>query len=119
MVDAILSGAHEPGSSHYDLLRAFASDVVLERMTRELEKGGYRSHEFGDSVLIEAQLGYPAPATITPCPMRISPARTLSLANSCAPVCGLIEKSGANAGVMTTRSRCPSRNRFAVTSRSS
>jgi S-adenosylmethionine:tRNA ribosyltransferase-isomerase len=58
VVDAILSGAHEPGSSHYELLRAFASDVVLERMSRELEEGGYRSHEFGDSVLIESQSGY-------------------------------------------------------------
>jgi S-adenosylmethionine:tRNA ribosyltransferase-isomerase len=58
VVDAIVSGAHEAGSSHYELLRAFASDVVLERISRELEKGGYRSHEFGDSVLIEAQYGY-------------------------------------------------------------
>jgi hypothetical protein len=29
----MLSGAHEPGSSHYELLRAFASDVVLKRMS--------------------------------------------------------------------------------------
>lgn len=54
VVDAILSGAHEPGSSHYELLRAFASDHVLERMSQELEESGYRSHEFGDSVLIKA-----------------------------------------------------------------
>ena len=57
-VDAILSGAHEPGSSHFELLRAFASDALLERMGLELEGSGYRSHEFGDSVLIEAQSGY-------------------------------------------------------------
>jgi S-adenosylmethionine:tRNA ribosyltransferase-isomerase len=58
VVDAILSGAHEPGSSHYELLRAFAGDVVLERVSQELEESGYRMHEFGDSVLIEAESGY-------------------------------------------------------------
>ena len=57
VVDTILSGAHEPGSSHFELLRAFASDPVLERMSAELEGKGYRSHEFGDSVLIEGQTG--------------------------------------------------------------
>jgi hypothetical protein len=31
---------------------------VLERMSRELDESGYRTHEFGDSVLIEAQSGY-------------------------------------------------------------
>ena len=29
VVDAILSGTHEPGSSHYELLRAFAPDATL------------------------------------------------------------------------------------------
>jgi S-adenosylmethionine:tRNA ribosyltransferase-isomerase len=55
VVDAIVSGAHEAGSSHYELLRAFASDAVLERMSVALEDGGYRSHEFGDSVLVAYQ----------------------------------------------------------------
>lgn len=54
-VDALVSGAHEPGSSHYELLRAFASDVALAEMSAELETRGYRSHEFGDSVLIARQ----------------------------------------------------------------
>jgi hypothetical protein len=27
-------------------------------MSRELEEGGYRSHEFGESVLLEAQARY-------------------------------------------------------------
>ena len=52
LVDAIISGAHEPGESHYDLLRAFASDRVLTGMTGALKQCGYRSHEFGDSVLV-------------------------------------------------------------------
>jgi S-adenosylmethionine:tRNA ribosyltransferase-isomerase len=35
------------------LLRAFADDDTLERAARELEAHSYRTHEFGDSVLIE------------------------------------------------------------------
>src|SRR5206468_6968840 len=53
VVDAILSVTHEPGGSHYELLRAFADEATLRRADRELEAGGYRTHEFGDSVLIE------------------------------------------------------------------
>jgi S-adenosylmethionine:tRNA ribosyltransferase-isomerase len=53
VVDAILSGTHEPGTSHYDLLHAFAERRVLRRADRLLEVGGFRTHEFGDSVLIE------------------------------------------------------------------
>lgn len=52
VVDAILSGTHERGTSHYDLLRAFLEDSTLERATEELDARGYRTHEFGDSVLI-------------------------------------------------------------------
>ncbi len=52
-VDAILSGTHERGSSHYELLRAFASDETLVRVDRELNAHQYRAHEFGDSVFIE------------------------------------------------------------------
>ena len=53
VVEAILSGTHEPGTSHYELLRAFADDATLDRASRELEARGYRTHEFGDSVLLE------------------------------------------------------------------
>jgi len=52
VVDAILSGTHERGTSHYELLRAFLQDSTLERATEELEVHGYKTHEFGDSVLI-------------------------------------------------------------------
>ena len=52
VVDAILSGTHERGTSHYELLRAFLEDSTLERATAELDARGYRTHEFGDSVLI-------------------------------------------------------------------
>ncbi len=52
VVDAILSGTHERGTSHYELLRAFIEDSILERATEELDARDYRTHEFGDSVLI-------------------------------------------------------------------
>jgi S-adenosylmethionine:tRNA ribosyltransferase-isomerase len=54
VVDAIISGTHEPGTSHHDLLRAFADDATLDRADAALLAHGYRTHEFGDSVLIEA-----------------------------------------------------------------
>ena len=58
VVDAILSGTHEPGTSHYELLRAFADDATLRRMEAELDARAYRTHEFGDSVFVEVQGAY-------------------------------------------------------------
>jgi S-adenosylmethionine:tRNA ribosyltransferase-isomerase len=55
VVDALLSGTHEPGTSHYELLRAFTDDATLRRANEELDAHGYRTHEFGDSVFIEAK----------------------------------------------------------------
>jgi S-adenosylmethionine:tRNA ribosyltransferase-isomerase len=53
VVDSILSGVHEPGTSHYDLLRAFTDDSTLRLADQELNAQDYRTHEFGDSVFIE------------------------------------------------------------------
>lgn len=53
VVDAILSGTHEPGTSHYELLRAFVDEDILRRIDEELTAGDYRTHEFGDSVFVE------------------------------------------------------------------
>jgi len=53
VVDAILSGTHEPGTSHFELLRAVAGDAALGRMSEALEIGRFRTHEFGDSIFIE------------------------------------------------------------------
>ena len=53
LVDTILSGVHEPGESHFELLRAFTSDAVLHEMHDVATKRHYRTHEFGDSMLIE------------------------------------------------------------------
>ena len=57
VVDAILSGTHEPGSSHYQLLRAFLDDATLAEASAALDAMGYQTHEFGDSVLIEKSHG--------------------------------------------------------------
>lgn len=53
VVDAILSGTHEPGTSHYEMLRAFADDEMLKRIDEQLNSLDYRTHEFGDSVFLE------------------------------------------------------------------
>lgn len=52
VVHAILTGVHERGTSHYELLRAFADDPTLSAADTELAAHGYRPHEFGDSVLV-------------------------------------------------------------------
>jgi S-adenosylmethionine:tRNA ribosyltransferase-isomerase len=53
VVDGIVSGTHEPGTSHYELLRAFVDDEKLRLIDRELDAHQYRTHEFGDSVFVE------------------------------------------------------------------
>ena len=53
VTDMVLSGIHEPGESHFDLLRAFADDLVLDRVHRAALKHRYHNHEFGDSLLLE------------------------------------------------------------------
>lgn len=55
VVDAILTGVHQPGESHYELLRAFSDDRVLDRVNPAINERDYRAHEFGDSLLIERQ----------------------------------------------------------------
>jgi S-adenosylmethionine:tRNA ribosyltransferase-isomerase len=53
VVSAILTGTHEPTDSHYQVLRAFADDGTLSKLSAALEAHGYRTHEFGDSMLVE------------------------------------------------------------------
>ena len=52
VADGILTGVHEPATSHWELLLAFADDATLARMAGELDQAGYRTHEFGESVLL-------------------------------------------------------------------
>jgi S-adenosylmethionine:tRNA ribosyltransferase-isomerase len=68
VVDAILTGTHQPGTSHFELLRAFADDETLRDAANELETHAYRTHEFGDSMLIERQSRPPATPRCAPAP---------------------------------------------------
>ena len=56
-VDAILTGTHEAGSSHHALLRAFVDADTLRQIDETLERRRYRTHEFGDSLLVERTRG--------------------------------------------------------------
>jgi S-adenosylmethionine:tRNA ribosyltransferase-isomerase len=52
VVDGILSGMHEPGTSHFSLLGAFAPAELLGRAAAHAESAGYLVHELGDSTLV-------------------------------------------------------------------
>jgi S-adenosylmethionine:tRNA ribosyltransferase-isomerase len=51
-VDGLVTGWHEPESSHLTMLRAFASTETLRRAYEMALARGYLWHEFGDSHLI-------------------------------------------------------------------
>ena len=51
-IDGLLTGWHEPRSSHLQMLEAVAGRELLERSYREARAHGYRWHEFGDLHLI-------------------------------------------------------------------
>ena len=51
-LDGLISGWHEPQSSHLDVLRAAAGDELLARSYQAALEHGYRWHEFGDSQLV-------------------------------------------------------------------
>lgn len=48
----LISGLHEPGTSHFALLEAYAPRALLNHSFRHAERQGYLQHEFGDSCLI-------------------------------------------------------------------
>jgi S-adenosylmethionine:tRNA ribosyltransferase-isomerase len=52
VVDGLLTGWHEPESSHLKLLRAVGGNELIERSYREALARGYLWHEFGDVHLI-------------------------------------------------------------------
>lgn len=54
VVDGVLTGFHEPGTSHFELLRAFAPAELLASAYAHGEANGYLGHEFGDSELLLA-----------------------------------------------------------------
>jgi S-adenosylmethionine:tRNA ribosyltransferase-isomerase len=51
-VDGLVTGWHEPESSHLQLLEAVAGPGLLSRSYDAARAAGYRFHEFGDSHLI-------------------------------------------------------------------
>jgi S-adenosylmethionine:tRNA ribosyltransferase-isomerase len=51
-IDGLLTGWHEPESSHLAMLEAIAGRTALEKAYRAALDRGYRWHEFGDSHLI-------------------------------------------------------------------
>jgi len=52
VVDGLLTGLHEDGTSHFELLKAFAPAAFLEPALRHAAEAGYLGHEFGDALLI-------------------------------------------------------------------
>jgi S-adenosylmethionine:tRNA ribosyltransferase-isomerase len=51
-IDGLITGWHEPESSHLQLLEAVAGADLLSRSYDSARAAGYRFHEFGDSQLI-------------------------------------------------------------------
>jgi len=52
VVDGLLTGLHEPRSSHLRMLAAFAGTELLGRCYRAAIDAGYLWHEFGDVHLL-------------------------------------------------------------------
>jgi S-adenosylmethionine:tRNA ribosyltransferase-isomerase len=59
VVDGILTGVHDPGTSHFALLESFAPRALLLEAHAFAAERGYLGHEFGDAMLI---LGTPRQA---------------------------------------------------------
>jgi S-adenosylmethionine:tRNA ribosyltransferase-isomerase len=52
IVNGILSGMHEPTTTHYALLQAFAARGLLERALEAADRAEYLQHEFGDTMMV-------------------------------------------------------------------
>jgi S-adenosylmethionine:tRNA ribosyltransferase-isomerase len=52
VVDGLLTGLHEPRSTHLWMLAAFTTDELLRRCYQAAAENGYRWHEFGDVHLL-------------------------------------------------------------------
>jgi S-adenosylmethionine:tRNA ribosyltransferase-isomerase len=51
-IDGLITGWHEPGASHLQMLEAIAGESLIERCYATALADGYLWHEFGDSHLI-------------------------------------------------------------------
>ena len=52
VADGLLTGLHEPQSTHLWMLAAFTTETMLRRCYRAAAENGYRWHEFGDVHLL-------------------------------------------------------------------
>ncbi len=52
IVDGLITGWHEPGASHVQLLEAVAGHGLVEKAYEHAAAAGYLWHEFGDSCLL-------------------------------------------------------------------
>jgi S-adenosylmethionine:tRNA ribosyltransferase-isomerase len=60
IVDGVLSGVHEPGSTHHALLGAFAPARLLAKAHAQAVATDLRIHEFGDSTLVAPDIAQAA-----------------------------------------------------------
>jgi S-adenosylmethionine:tRNA ribosyltransferase-isomerase len=54
-VTSLLTGLHDPGTSHFELLRAFADQEALDGILLEAQHHDMLGHEFGDALLVHAK----------------------------------------------------------------
>lgn len=52
VVDGLLTGMHDPGTSHWDLLGAFVPSSLLAAADAHASSAGYLGHELGDETLV-------------------------------------------------------------------
>ena len=52
VVNGLLTGIHERGTSHYELVESFVNGRLLGRALEHAGRVGYVQHEFGDTVLV-------------------------------------------------------------------
>lgn len=52
LVSGLLTGIHEPSTSHHRVLRALAPLELLDRALAMAEERGFLGHEFGDAMLL-------------------------------------------------------------------
>jgi S-adenosylmethionine:tRNA ribosyltransferase-isomerase len=55
VIDGLVTGWHDTGASHLDLVEGVAGPVVVEACYSEARERGYLWHEFGDSLLVTAR----------------------------------------------------------------
>jgi S-adenosylmethionine:tRNA ribosyltransferase-isomerase len=115
VADAVLTGIHEPGTSHHELLKAFASPLVLERALERAAREGFLGHELGDACLVFGARATRAndPAMDRSCGSSTRPT-SMSTARSAGSSDTKVRRSNGSAGRRGARSRtwsqCASRS---------